>query len=137
VCPCYRELMKYERAIHEDYFSDAHGNKDIVNHRASRGRWLPQQPRSLQGWAHPWSGRGRAISPAAVCALGRQQRWDQGSSLSHATCRSRNRTAQALRYSRTAATVRACAYKLEPNLRGGDLPFVGDVTGKASREARV
>lgn len=42
---------------------------------------------------------------------------------------------QALRYSRAASAVRACAYKLQPNLRGGQLPFVGDVTGESAAAA--
>lgn len=36
---------------------------------------------------------------------------------------------QALRYSRAAAIVRACSYRLRPDLRAGDLPFVGGATG--------
>ena len=42
------------------------------------------------------------------------------------------RPAQALRYAKAAAIVRACAYRLTPDVRGGDLPFVGDVTGRHS-----
>ncbi|KAI3428493.1 hypothetical protein D9Q98_007318 [Chlorella vulgaris] len=37
---------------------------------------------------------------------------------------------QALRYSRAAAAVRACAYELRPNVEAGDLPFVGAVTAR-------
>jgi hypothetical protein len=44
---------------------------------------------------------------------------------------------QSLRYSRAAAVVRACSYKLRPGLRAGDLPFVGDVTGGWLRQLPV
>ncbi|KAL4439228.1 hypothetical protein ABPG77_004130 [Micractinium sp. CCAP 211/92] len=35
---------------------------------------------------------------------------------------------RALRYSRVAAVVRACSYRLRPDLQAGDLPFVGAAT---------
>ena len=36
---------------------------------------------------------------------------------------------QSLRYAKAAAIVRASAVRVTPDIRGGDLPFIGDVTG--------
>lgn len=38
-------------------------------------------------------------------------------------------TLQSLRYAKAAAIVRASAVRVAPDIRGGDLPFIGDVTG--------
>ncbi|KAL4428436.1 hypothetical protein ABPG75_002525 [Micractinium tetrahymenae] len=70
VVQALRELSKYERALHPDYFEEQQqgaAKKDVMNHRA-------------------------------------------------------------LRYSRAAAVVRACSYRLRPDLRAGDLPFIGEAT---------
>lgn len=126
---CCRELAQYEQGLNDDVFREAHSGREVLNYQVS-------------GWVETcWQQRGslRCASPVAQASI----------SCQHSTARCATSrccylleqmkgvgcspsllvSLQALRYSRAAAAVRACAYELRPNVEAGDLPFVGAVTG--------
>lgn len=123
-----RELSRYERALHEDYFVDAGSNAQMgksVNHRVS---CVESRVSARLGWeigGFVSRGRSGAHSHNAYFSAG-VVLW----TLMHCSCIAATaRPVQSLRYAKAAAIVRASAERVSPDMHGGDLPFIGDVTG--------